>query len=281
MGDQKRATLSETLYQKHECKDWQQLVEFFRAELSSPAWMFRGQENAEWSFQTALERSLDICGIPLSFADSRERALLRRFQREAQHYLQHPPELNNFPEWLALLRHHGGPTRLLDWSHSFYVAVYFACIGQRDKDSAVWAIDWESANASRSDSVKQSFEDDINLRHPAKFVAVVSSGPGVVKLNAFRYNQRLAVQQGTFLIPTEVKRSFDDNITATLATTGRSALWKVTLPMTARPTILRELYRMNMHAASLFPGIDGLASSLETQLLVPKVLESDYPWSAF
>ena len=46
-------------------------------------------------------------------------------------------------EWLSLMRHYGIPTRLLDWTHSFLVAAYFA-VDDADKarDCAIWALDF-------------------------------------------------------------------------------------------------------------------------------------------
>jgi hypothetical protein len=38
-----------------------------------------------------------------------------------------------------LIQHHGGPTRLLDFTHSFYVAAFFA-LERATEDVAVWAV---------------------------------------------------------------------------------------------------------------------------------------------
>jgi hypothetical protein len=45
-------------------------------------------------------------------------------------------------EWLALMRHYGAPTRLLDWTYSLYVALFFSLAESNVKKPAtVWALD--------------------------------------------------------------------------------------------------------------------------------------------
>lgn len=73
---------------------------------------------------------------------NREIVLLNNFQRRAHHYIDDPPELDDRLEWLALMQHHGAPTRLLDFSHSFYVAAFFS-MESAEQDAAVWALSSE------------------------------------------------------------------------------------------------------------------------------------------
>jgi hypothetical protein len=51
---------------------------------------------------------------------------IREFQSRAFNYLDRTPEMTDHLGWLSYIQHYGGTTRLLDFTESFYVAVYFA-----------------------------------------------------------------------------------------------------------------------------------------------------------
>ncbi|MEW5989195.1 MAG: FRG domain-containing protein, partial [Chloroflexota bacterium] len=137
-------------------------------------WIFRGHSDSKLPLLTSLDRAIarfssqwsskrekdvtfyrDVLGKGLldeseeTSADPFERrpmvpvledGLLRRFQRQCHHYMIDTPDENDTLEWLALMRHYGAPSRLLDWTYSFFVAVYFALVDAQ-KEGAVWAID--------------------------------------------------------------------------------------------------------------------------------------------
>ncbi len=62
---------------------------------------------------------------PYSVRD--ERAVFAMFQNTAIPFLERQPASQM--EWLAVARHYGVPTRFLDWSEKFLVAVWFAVNG--------------------------------------------------------------------------------------------------------------------------------------------------------
>ncbi|MDQ7861149.1 FRG domain-containing protein [Peribacillus frigoritolerans] len=62
------------------------------------------------------------------------------FNAELFHYMEKPPEIENTLEWLSLIQHHGGPTRLLDISliHIMWLCIF--SIDQASQESAVFCL---------------------------------------------------------------------------------------------------------------------------------------------
>jgi FRG domain len=95
---------------------------------------------------TGLEHTCRAIDGGLDRARPRELAIVREFMRRAHHYVTDVPALRNLIEWLALMQHHGAPTRLLDWTYSLHVAAHFALFKASrlpDAGLAIWMINTE------------------------------------------------------------------------------------------------------------------------------------------
>jgi hypothetical protein len=84
-------------------------------------WIFRGQPDTKASLESSIKRLVLAEGTAKY---SVERFVRREFKRRAHHYLTQLPDRLDELAWLALMRHHGTPSRLLDrrvrhtWRHT-------------------------------------------------------------------------------------------------------------------------------------------------------------------
>lgn len=224
-------------------------------------WAFRGQGDAAWPLSSTLTRYFTAFQIPEADWDRREQRSLRIFKRKATHFLAHVPDADDDFEWLALMQHHGAPTRLLDFTKSPYVAAFFA-LERAEQDAAVWAADW-----SRLPSLTPVTRGEIRERAPSFTLRELQAG-SVLGKNQIGFgepyimNRRLIAQSGTLAVPPVLGMSFEEVLRS-----RRGVLLKLILPRAAvRPTAMHELYRMNITNATLFPDLDGLARSLAYEL---------------
>src|SRR5262249_48890851 len=130
-----------TPYEVREFRSWNALLDYQRARRWN-GWAFRGQGSEAWTLCSSLERVVvGRFGRRRAVLDECEVRLTRRFQRQAHRFLHVPPRYNDRLEWLATMQHHGAPTRLLDWTYSFYVAALFALEScNLDDRCAIWAL---------------------------------------------------------------------------------------------------------------------------------------------
>ena len=85
-------------------------------------------------------------------------------------------------------------------------------------------------------------------------------------VNPIRLNERLAVQQGVFLCPGDIKHSFEENLRSReKLSTLREKIHKIFISRQCRSEVLARLRGMNIDRTSLFGGLDGFAQSLNTR----------------
>jgi FRG domain len=173
--------------------------------------VFRGQSDAKWSLSTTIERAARRYGFPDGALRNREIVLLNNFQRRAHQYVDDPPSFDDRLEWLALMQHHGAPTRLLDFSHSFYVAAFFA-MESAEQDAAIWALSTEFTMGHTSNLLSET-KTMLDLEEESRAVLQAhlsghQTSTCVMLVEPHRMNARLAVQQGCFVAPGDLSKSF-------------------------------------------------------------------------
>ncbi|HEX9759419.1 MAG TPA: FRG domain-containing protein [Candidatus Acidoferrales bacterium] len=216
-------------------------------------WAFRGQGDAAWSLSSTLTRYFRAYHIPQADWAGREDRALGIFKRKATHFLTHIPARDDDFEWMALMQHHGAPTRLLDFTWSPYVAAFFALERAADH-AAVWGLNPQAMTSITPLSGPSFTLDQINSR--------IGVDKQVGYGEPYLLNRRLAAQSGTLVVPTRVGVPVED-----ILGRARGSLVKLVLPRDkVRELSMRELYRMKITHETLFPDLDGLARSLAYEL---------------
>ena len=259
------------------------------AQRANERWIYRGQSRANWSLEPTIERR-----VPKESTRVSESQLLWDFKRLATPLAATAPDFDDTPSWLAMMRHHGVPTRILDWTDSPYVALFFACDDATrqdddpDQKSSVWALnatlirDKMETQISRVVPKRASWKQlDLSGREHFDEVALYTfdedeyKDEGLIAELPPRWaNARMAFQQGTFLLNCNHRLSFMQSLERMMDGASLSSdLWvrKLVFPWTLREKIWTFLYDRNIHPLTLFPDLDGLAHLLK--------LKNDVLWS--
>ena len=126
-------------FQKLVVESLEELLVAYRICSMNPKYGYRGQSDYDWPLETPIERNRDKILLRETGLEQFEQRVLMEAKRRAHLYLEHRPDEFDTMGWLALLRHFGVPTRLLDISWSIFIATYFAVEKNKDKDGCVWA----------------------------------------------------------------------------------------------------------------------------------------------
>src|SRR5436305_1504724 len=218
-------------------------------------WAFRGEKDGSWPLYGSLSRYFQNHGVAREAWPEQEGRILRIFKRKAHQFLERPPDWDDDFQWLALMQHHGAPTRLIDFTWSPYVAAFFALERTR-ADGVVWAL-----NKARVDTGLARMDPRISGSFRRHFLK--GHHRFIWMGEPHTMNSRLIAQSGTFAVPGVLDVALEDILSRS---NREDILSKFVLANSVRELGMRELYRMNITYASLFPDLDGLARSMAYEL---------------
>ena len=228
-------------------------------------WAFRGHLSPQWPLVPSLSRRLlQFCPDPSQWP-LREARAMRVFRRKAHIHLADGGVLEDDLRCLALMQHHGGVTRLLDFTKSPFVAAFFA-LESAVSEVAVYALNTPDLWHRAPDFDRTLTRSTIDPRVKGNFDKYFWQNklPVLWFGEPNQMDSRLIAQSGLFVVPGLLDQSVND----ILRHYGNSdeLLTMFVLAPQMRADAMRALYRMNVTYATLFPDLDGLASSVSYEL---------------
>lgn len=208
---------------------WKKFQDFVDARAHAP-WVFRGCSSTSYTCKPSAGRIAD-------FDPEHEKAAFRLFKRYARLHF----ESRDVTEWelLALARHHGLPTRLLDWTENPLVACYFAVsTSNREEDAVIYAHSVQ----------KNEIVDEALLR---------TIGPFDVQKVSFIWPPvvapRIASQRGLFSVHPQPDVAWEPE--------GQKKN-SILIPKACISAFQRRLYRSGIDASHIQADLDGICDVL-------------------
>ena len=232
---------------------WQHVLSRHRSNF-----VFRGAPRVSHGLETSLQTG--------HFEDQ-ELHLLTSFRKYALRSAVHGDHIWN---WLSLAKHHGLPTRLLDWTYSPFVAMHFATYDIRtfNEDGAIWCVDYRKTNEMLPKPLRSVLEgDDVNLFTTETLNRVATTleqfdamarHDCVLFFEPPSLDERIVNQFALFSLPSSARLSLEN-----LLKTRDAAYKRIVIPASLKWEVRDKLDQANITERVLFPGLDGLSQWLK------------------
>jgi len=225
-------------------------------EQGCPDPYFRGHSEAHWELLPELARR------QLGYQE--EDRLYCRFRALGSHLF--PPD---FTSWdvLFLMRHHRIPTRLLDWTESFAVALYFATVPARG-DCAVWILNPYALNKRTcKEEIVHNLNSDYRDGYDHYFLRGERKKPSfpapILAVEGSSRVVRMASQRSAFTLHANTHLRLDHSYPSVAS--------KITIPEHLLPEARDFLNLSGVNEFSVYPDLDGLGRYLRVSELTDRL----------
>lgn len=282
---------NEYLFIETELKNWKDI--FLLDSKLHRQLIYRGQPNKEWNISSSLERLLERLHpdyIDKALICSQEQQMLEEFCWKYPLFRSKTIDDNNYIEWLSIMQHYGSATRLVDFTESFFIAAHMA-VYESANDACVWAVNrhiiasyafalYREKYSTNTVSNKELDKFALDLANQKIGQSYTSTEKQLLIIRPKNSNERIYRQQGLFVMPTNIQVSFMDSLLSFVKTPklfwdfrhliknsdsykqSQFSVIKINIPKKIHRQILRNLREMNINSEIFFPGIEGLAKSV-------------------
>ncbi len=244
-----------------------ELVEALKPNTEAPTW-YRGVGKASHKLLPSLYRHPTV--TTASDLIELEGRLLNRFRHRSIPYQDRI--LSSDWEFLFLMQHYGVPTRLLDWSESPFIALYFAITdaemhevaGVFSGDAAVWVLNTQAWNSHllspywKGRVLTISDTPLIDGYKPTFDMKTLASEP--VAISGLYNSQRIVAQRGAFTVFGHNTRPMEEIFEEKAF--PPCALTKFVFPVIDLPVLRDSLFGIGYTDSMVYPDLSGFAKEL-------------------
>lgn len=240
--------------------------------------IFRGQADADWKLESKLER---ILGKNLSkdtaTATKFENRSIDTFRSKYHIYNKNEHTPKSKLSWLSVMQHYGVPTRLLDFTESPYIALYFALESYNplsEKDFSVYAIDYTAIMENslqfikKKDSAFLESRESIQSKRDEIFEEVVDRFAYDILwiTEPLEVNIRMDRQSGTFLISGNKEKTIESLLMSEIY--SECKITKLIINYKLYSSVYALLRKMSINSKSIYGDLSGLAKAIRMELQV-------------
>lgn len=237
-------------------------------------YIYRGHADAGWVLASTLERVIGSAWSSESVTKFEDYSL-NIFKSKFHLYDTENIRPSSTLAWLSIMQHYGVPTRLLDFTESPYVALYFALEGytpRSKKNVAIFAVDYTAVMEksveyiSRKDGEFKETRQTVHRKGDEVFDSIVSRFAYDIAwiTEPKQVNARLDRQAGSFLVSMNRSLRIADLLSS--ETYSEVDVRKYDISGELYESIFALLRKMNITSKSLYGDLGGLARSIRMDM---------------